>query len=88
MTFEEFQHHARLYVLGTLDEEEMVAFEEGRRAHGEAAEEYLRECRKLGAALALSLAPQNPRSDSRERLLASIQSGRRRHEQRASARNH
>ncbi len=35
MTFESFQHAARLYVLGALEEEEMVDFEEARRDYGE-----------------------------------------------------
>jgi hypothetical protein len=72
MSFEEFQHHARLYVLGALDEEEMVAFEEGRRAFGAAAETFLDECRQLNSAFALSLRPQAPRADAKERLMAMV----------------
>jgi len=72
MKFEEFQHHARLYILGALDEEEMVSFEEGRRRFGTAAEEYIQECRKLHAVFALSLDPHPPREDARERLMSMI----------------
>jgi hypothetical protein len=72
MTFEEFQQNARLYVLGALDEEEMVSFEEGRRQFGATAEEFILECRELNAAFALSLRPQPPKKDARERLLEMV----------------
>jgi hypothetical protein len=72
MSFEEFQHHARLYVLGALDEEEMVSFEEGRRKFAAEAEKFIEECRKLNAAFALSLQPHPPREDARERLMSLV----------------
>ena len=72
MSFEEFQHLARLYVVGALDEDEMLAFEDSRRHFGEAAEEFIKECRQLSAAFALSLRPQPPRKDAKEKLLSMI----------------
>ncbi len=76
MTFETFQHHARLYVLGALDEEEMVAFEEARREFGPRADDYIQQCKELNAAFALSLHPQQPRSDAKERLLSMVRKSR------------
>lgn len=73
MSFDEFQHLARLYVVGALDEDELLAFDEARRRMGDVAEEFIRECRQLSAAFALSLRPQAPRGDSKEKLLALVQ---------------
>ena len=73
MSFDEFQHLARLYVVGALDEDELLAFDEARRELGDVAEEFIRECRQLSAAFALSLRPQAPRSDSKEKLLSLVQ---------------
>lgn len=73
MSFEEFQNFARLYVVGGLDEEEMVAFQSIRGFYGEEAEDFLRECRQLNSAFALSLRPQPPREDARDRLMALIE---------------
>ncbi len=73
MSFEDFQHLARLYVVGALDEGELLAFEEARRNLGEEAEAFIRECRQLSAAFALSLRPQAPRRDSKEKLMELIQ---------------
>ena len=72
MNFEEFQQYARLFVLGALDEEEMVAFEEARREFGLGADDFIQECRNLNAACALSLRPQAPRADAREKLLSMV----------------
>lgn len=72
MTFEEFQHLARLSVVGALDPEEMEQFEIGRWAFGEEAERFLKECRKLNAVFALSLRPCEPNPRTKERLLARI----------------
>lgn len=73
MSFDDFQHHARLYVIGALDEDEMSAFEEARQRYGAEADAYLRDCTKLNAAFALSLRPQAPRRDSKDKLLGLIQ---------------
>ena len=72
MSFEEFQHLARLYVVGALAEDEMLAFEEARRHFGESAEEFIRECRNLSAAFALSLHPQPPQEGAKEKLMRMI----------------
>ncbi len=72
MTFEEFQHSARLYVLGALDEDEMVSFEEGRRKFGEIGEDFIRQCRELNSVFALSLQPQPPKKEARARLLEMV----------------
>lgn len=69
MTFEEFQYNARLYTLGALDPEEASAFAEARAEFGAEAEAFLEECYKLHAAFALSLRPQPPKQDARQRLM-------------------
>jgi hypothetical protein len=73
MNFEEFQHFARLYVVGALDAEEAALFEAARRAFGSRAEDFVRECRKLNAAFALSLHPRPPRENARKKLMSLIQ---------------
>jgi hypothetical protein len=72
MSFEDFQHLARLYVVGALDEDEMLAFENSRRDFGESAEEFIKECRQLSAAFALSLRPQPTREDAKQKLMNMI----------------
>ena len=72
MTFEEFQHLARLSVVGALDPDEEMQFKAGLRAFGEEAERFLKECRKLNAMFALSLRPCEPDPKTKERLLARI----------------
>lgn len=72
MTFAEFQHLARLYVVGALELDELSQFEEGRRLFGETAEEYIHECRRLEAVFALSLRPAPVKEDAKDRLLAMI----------------
>ncbi len=76
MTFEDFQHLARLSVVGALDLEELASFEAGLRRFGERGEEYVRECRRAEAALALSLDPAPLRVDAKERLLEKLRNGR------------
>ena len=73
MSFEEFEHQARLYVIGALDSDETRIFSEARQRFGERADSYIRECDKLGAALSLSLAPRSPAPDAKERLFSRIQ---------------
>lgn len=72
MSFEEFQNFARLYVVGALDENEMLEFDTARRQFGEAGEDFIRETRQLSTAFALSLRPQPTRKDAKERLLGLI----------------
>src|SRR5690242_18354953 len=73
MSFDEFENQARLYVVGALDEHELRAFTAAREHFGERAEEYIQECRKLNAAFALSLRPQAPKVNAKERLMSLIQ---------------
>ncbi len=72
MNSEEFQQHARMYVLGSLDAEEIAAFERARKHFGTWGESFIEECRKLHAAFALSLPPHPPHKDGRERLLSKV----------------
>ena len=72
MSFEEFQHLARLYVVGALDREEMSLFEKGRKQWGGQADAFIHECRDLNAAFALSLRPKAPRTDAKSRLMSLI----------------
>ncbi len=72
MTFEEFQNLARLYVVGALELDELSQFGEGLRHFGEAAEEYVDECRRLESVFALSLCPAPVKEDAKARLLAMI----------------
>jgi hypothetical protein len=72
MNFEDFQHLARLYVVGALEAEEMQQFETGRAFYGSRAESYVRECRHLESAFALSLQRTPPKADAKTRLLSMI----------------
>jgi hypothetical protein len=72
MNFENFQHLARLFVLGALDEEELPAFEAGRKEFGERAEAFIKQCTELSSAFALSLQPKAPTQDAKERLMSMI----------------
>ncbi|MGV3530926.1 MAG: hypothetical protein ACO1QR_01045 [Chthoniobacteraceae bacterium] len=73
MSFDEFQNYARLYIVGGLDDQEVVAFQRARKFYGDVAEEFIRECRQLNSAFALSLRPEPPREDARDRLMALIE---------------
>lgn len=72
MNYTDFQHLARLFVVGALDHDELEAFTTGRLLFGKRAEAYLRECRDLGAVLALGLDPMTPRPGSKAQLMQSI----------------
>lgn len=72
MSFEDFEHLARLHVVGALDPEESREFEAGRTEFGDRAETCLHECLSLNAAFALSLRPRAPRGDAKERLMGLI----------------
>jgi len=72
MTFEDFKHLARLYIVGALDDDEMARFRSGRKLFGKSAEDFINECRKLNAAFALSLQPAQPNPATKEKLLAKI----------------
>ena len=72
MSFEEFENEARLYVVGALDGPELAAFTEARQQFGTAAEEFIHDCRRLSAAFTLSLKPQAPRTDAKQKLMMLI----------------
>ncbi len=69
MNSEEFESKARLYVLGALDDEEMVRFEEERHQLGAAAERIIQECERLNSMFALSLKPTPPKATTKQKLL-------------------
>jgi hypothetical protein len=73
MSFEEFEHQARLYVVGALEHEELGEFENARREFGGRAEACIIECRRLNEVFALTLRPQAPREDAKNRLMSLIQ---------------
>ena len=72
MNFEEFQHLARLSIVGALDPDELAEFEAGRLEFGAEAEVFIHECRKLNVVFALSLHPCEPDPRTKARILARI----------------
>jgi len=72
MNFEEFQKRARLYVLGALETSEMEDFEEAKKAFGQKADDFVRECYALHEALALSLRPAKSSALLKERLMSMV----------------
>lgn len=72
MNYSDFQHLARLFTVGALDQDELEAFTTGRLLFGKRAEAYLRECRDLIAVLALGLDPMEPRPGAKALLMRSI----------------
>ena len=73
MSFEEFEHQARLYVLEAMDDDERASFEAARRQFGQPAESVIEECKRLNAAFALALRPQPPKQEAKAKLMALIQ---------------
>ncbi len=69
MNSEEFESKARLYVLGALDDEELVRFEEERHQFGVEAERIIQECERLNSMFALSLKPTPPKPTTKQKLL-------------------
>ena len=69
MSSEAFESKARLYVLGALDGEELVHFEEERQQLGPAAERVIQECERLNSMFALSLKPTPPKPTTKQKLL-------------------
>jgi len=70
-----FEHLARLYVVGALDEDELQDFERLRLEGGHSAEEFIAECERLSEAFALSLRPTAPCVSTKKKLLDRIRSG-------------
>ena len=75
MNSDDFETQARLYVLGALDEEELVAFERLRHDIGARAESVILECERLNSMFALSLKPTPPKATTKQRLLDMINAG-------------
>jgi hypothetical protein len=72
MSFEEFQNRARLFVIGALEPDEIVEFEEARRQYGQQAEDFISECYSLSEAFALSLKPAKSSGEIKNRLMAMV----------------
>ena len=72
MSSEDFDTQARLYVLGALDEEELIRFEQLRHELGAKAENTILECERLNSMFALSLKPVAPKPATKQRLLDMI----------------
>lgn len=75
MTYEEFQHLARLYAIRALEDDELREFRTARAFFGERAERYIAECRRINDALALRLRPLPPDPATRERILRMAEGG-------------
>ena len=69
MNYEEFQHLARLYIVGVLEDDEMDQFRAGRAEFGAQAEAFICECRKLNSVFALSLRPMEPSPAIKAKLM-------------------
>lgn len=74
MSFDEFQNHSRLYVIGALEPEETEAFEQARKDFGQKAEDYIAECYTMHEAFALSLRPAKSSDALKDRLMAMVRS--------------
>ena len=72
MNSEEFESRARLYVLGALDDEELVRFETERHQLGPVAERVIQECERLNSMFALSLRPTPPKATTKQKLLEMV----------------
>ena len=72
MNFSEFQNQSRLYVIGTLEPEELEEFERARKKFGKKAEEFITKCYALHEAFALSLGPAKASAAIKDRLMAMV----------------
>lgn len=72
MNFEEFQNQARLYVIGALEPDEMLDFEQARQEFGQRAEDVINECYALHEAFALSLQPAKTSTALKDRLMTMV----------------
>ncbi|MEP7014956.1 MAG: hypothetical protein ABI925_05915 [Verrucomicrobiota bacterium] len=72
MSFEEFQKHARLHVIGALEPDETEEFESARKKFGKKAEDFITECYSLHEAFALSLRPAKSSSAIKDRLMSMV----------------
>ncbi len=69
MNSEDFESKARLYVLGAMDDDELLEFDRQRHELGSEAERVIQECERLNSIFALSLRPTPPKPDTKQRLL-------------------
>ena len=74
MNSEDFETQARLYVLGAMDDEELLEFDRLRHELGSEAEKIIQECERLNSIFALSLRPTPPKPATKQRLLDMINS--------------
>jgi hypothetical protein len=72
MSFEEFQNRARLYVIGALEPDETVEFENARKEYAQQAEDFIAKCYDLHEAFALSLKPEKTSDVLKQRLMAMV----------------
>ena len=72
MTYEEFQHLARLYALDALEPDELREFRTALAFYGERASRYVAQCRKVNDALSLRHDPIPPDPTTREKILRMI----------------
>jgi hypothetical protein len=72
MNFEQFQNQSRLYVIGTLEPEELEEFEKARKKFGKKAEDFITECYGLQEAFALSLRPAKASAAIKGRLMEMV----------------
>ena len=72
MSFEEFQNHARLYVIGALEGADLEEFERARKEFGKKGENFIGECYALHEAFALSLKPEKSSEALKERLMSMV----------------
>ncbi len=69
MNLEEFQHLARLFTVGSLENDELREFLTVRAFLGPRAERYLEDCRRLHEAIISELEPMPPSPTTREKVL-------------------
>jgi hypothetical protein len=69
MSFDEFQNRSRLYVIGSLEPDELEEYEEARKTFGQKGEDFIAECYALHEAFALSLKPAKSSSAIKDRLM-------------------
>ena len=72
MNFSEFQNQSRLYVIGTLEPEELEEFEKARKKFGKKAEDFITKCYALHEAFALSLRPAKASTAIKDRLMSMV----------------
>ena len=73
MNSEDFENKARLYVLGAMDDDELMEFDRLRHDMGSPAERIIQECERLNSMFALSLRPTPPKPATKQRLLDMVQ---------------